>query len=40
MNEEQLNALGAAPENFLQPYLFCCGYTQTFTHLLLLYPSR
>jgi SRSO17 transposase len=33
MNEEQLDALGAALENFLQPYLFCCGYTQTFTHL-------
>jgi len=33
MNEEQLDALGAALENFLQPYLFCCGYTQTFTPL-------
>ena len=33
MNEEQLDALGAALEDFLQPYLFCCGYTQTFTHL-------
>jgi SRSO17 transposase len=33
MNEEQLDALGSALEDFLQPYLFCCGYTQTFTHL-------
>jgi SRSO17 transposase len=33
MNEEQLDALGAALEDFLQPYLFCCGYTQTFTRL-------
>ena len=33
MTEEQLDALGSALEDFLQPYLFCCGYTQTFTHL-------
>jgi hypothetical protein len=33
MNEEQLDALGSALEDFLHPYLFCCGYTQTFTHL-------
>jgi SRSO17 transposase len=33
MNEEQLDALGSALEDFMQPYLFCCGYTQTFTHL-------
>jgi SRSO17 transposase len=33
MTEEQLNALGPALEDFLRPYLFCCGYTQTFTHL-------
>jgi SRSO17 transposase len=33
MTEEQLDALGPALEDFLQPYLFCCGYTQTFTHL-------
>src|SRR6516225_1104807 len=34
MTEEQLNALGPALDEFLQPYLFCCGYTQTFGHLL------
>src|SRR5260370_15098550 len=33
MTEEQLNALGPALDDFLQPYLFCCGYTQTFGHL-------
>jgi SRSO17 transposase len=33
MTEEQLNALGAALDTFLQPYLYCCGYTQTFGHL-------
>jgi SRSO17 transposase len=33
MTEEQLDALGPALEDFLRPYLFCCGYTQTFTHL-------
>jgi hypothetical protein len=29
MTEEQLDALGPALDDFLQPYLFCCGYTQT-----------
>jgi SRSO17 transposase len=33
MTEEQLDALGPALDDFLQPYLFCCGYTQTFTRL-------
>ena len=33
MTKEQLDALGPALEEFLQPYLFCCGYTQTFAHL-------
>jgi SRSO17 transposase len=33
MTEEQLDALGPAFEGFLEPYLFCCGYTQTFGHL-------
>ena len=33
MTEEQLNALGPALDEFLQPYLYCCGYTQTFGHL-------
>jgi SRSO17 transposase len=33
MTEEQLDGLGPALGDFLQPYLFCCGYTQTFAHL-------
>ena len=33
MTEEQLEALGPALDDFLRPYLFCCGYTQTFNHL-------
>jgi SRSO17 transposase len=33
MTEEQLDGLGAALDDFLRPYLFCCGYTQTFAHL-------
>jgi len=33
VTEEQLNALGPALDDFLQPYLYCCGYTQTFGHL-------
>src|SRR3954453_23685436 len=33
MTEEQLDGLGPALQGFLQPYLFCCGYTQTFAHL-------
>ena len=33
MTEEELDGLGSALDEFLQPYLFCCGYTQTFGHL-------
>src|SRR6267142_6506996 len=33
MTEAELDALGAALDAFLQPYLYCCGYTQTFGHL-------
>ena len=33
MTEEELDGLGAALDAFLQPYLFCCAYTQTFGHL-------
>ena len=33
MTEEELDGLGAALDEFLQPYLYCCGYTQTFGHL-------
>jgi SRSO17 transposase len=33
MTDDQLEALGPALESFLEPYLFCCGYTQTFGHL-------
>ena len=33
MTAEQLDALGPALDEFLQRYLFCCGYTQTFGHL-------
>src|SRR3954464_11025519 len=33
MTEEQLDGLGLALDDFLSPYLFCCGYTQTFGHL-------
>src|SRR5712671_4218512 len=33
MTEEQLEALGPALDDFLQPYLYCCGYTQTFAHM-------
>lgn len=33
MTEEELDGLGAALDDFLRPYLFCCGYTQTFDHL-------
>lgn len=33
MTEEELDGLGAALDTFLEPYLFCCGYTQTFGHL-------
>jgi SRSO17 transposase len=33
MTEQQLEALGPALHDFLRPYLFCCGYTQSFAHL-------
>jgi SRSO17 transposase len=33
MTEEELDDLGTALDHFLEPYLFCCGYTQTFGHL-------
>src|SRR5215471_11230798 len=33
MTDEELDGLGSALDDFLQPYLFCCGYTQTFGHL-------
>jgi SRSO17 transposase len=33
MTEQQLQALGPALADFLDPFLFCCGYTQTFAHL-------
>ena len=33
MTEEELDGLGSALDDFLGPYLYCCGYTQTFGHL-------
>jgi SRSO17 transposase len=33
VTDEELDGLGAALDNFLRPYLFCCGYTQTFAHM-------
>jgi SRSO17 transposase len=33
MTDAELDGLGAALDDFLQPFLFCCGYTQTFAHL-------
>ena len=33
MTEEELDGLGSALDDFLRPYLYCCGYTQTFGHL-------
>jgi SRSO17 transposase len=33
VTEEELDGLGSALDDFLRPYLFCCGYTQTFGHL-------
>src|SRR5690349_17689453 len=32
MTEQQLRALGPALADFLDQFLFCCGYTQTFAH--------
>src|SRR5277367_6417849 len=33
MTEQQLRALQPALTDFLDPFLFCCAYTQTFAHL-------
>jgi SRSO17 transposase len=33
VTEDELDGLGSALDDFLQPYLYCCGYTQTFGHL-------
>src|SRR5205823_5623791 len=33
MTDEELDGLGPALDDFLRPYLYCCGYTQTFGHL-------
>jgi SRSO17 transposase len=33
MTEQQLRALGPALANYLDRFLFCCDYTQTFAHL-------
>jgi SRSO17 transposase len=33
MTEQQLRDLGPALASFLDHYLFCCAYTQTFAHL-------
>ena len=33
MTEEELDGLGSALDDFLSPYLYCCGCTQTFGHL-------
>jgi SRSO17 transposase len=33
MTEEQIQALGPALADYLDQFLFCCGYTQTFAHL-------
>jgi len=33
MTEQQLRALRPALDRFLNPFLFCCGFTQTFDHL-------
>jgi SRSO17 transposase len=33
MTEQQLRELGPALGRFLDRFLFCCGYTQTFAHL-------
>jgi hypothetical protein len=36
MTEQQLRALGPALAGYLDRFLFCCDYTQTFAHLVLL----
>jgi SRSO17 transposase len=33
MTESELRALEPALDRYLEPFLFCCGYTQTFDHL-------
>jgi SRSO17 transposase len=33
MTEQEVRDLGPALDNFMEPYLYCCGYTQTFGHL-------
>jgi SRSO17 transposase len=33
MTEQQLRALRPALARYLEPFLFCCAYTQTFAHL-------
>src|SRR5215475_833950 len=33
MTEQQLHALGPALDRYLDRFLFCCAYTQTFAHL-------
>jgi SRSO17 transposase len=33
MTEQQIEALAPALADFLEHYLFCCGYTPTFAHL-------
>src|ERR1051326_9050636 len=33
MTEQQIEDLGPALADFLDQFLFCCGYTQTFAHL-------
>jgi SRSO17 transposase len=33
MTEKQLEDLGPALSGFLDRFLFCCGYTQTFAHM-------
>jgi SRSO17 transposase len=33
MTEQQIEALGPALDDFLQGFLYCCAYTQTFEHL-------
>jgi SRSO17 transposase len=33
VTEAELDGLGTALDDFLRPYLYCCGYTQTFGHM-------
>lgn len=33
MTENELRALEPALDRYLEPFLFCCGYSQTFDHL-------